>query len=1207
MLNSDFNTNPLDLLKALANSSQILLENKIPEKSINEVLSILGNTTQVSRTYIFKNIYEEEEEEEEEELTKLQYEFEWCNTDIDPQINNVKLNQVEWNLFGNLKTDLSSGAIFNALVNDVYNQNLKEILLEQDIKSILLIPIFSNSVFWGYIGFDDCIDEKKWDNGEIITLSAIAAQLGLYIHKNELDEVLKKQNEQIKEQKLFFENIFDNLPADVVVFSTDHKYLFVNKYGIEDDEVRKWIIGKDDFDYVAFRKKPSDLAIKRRALFDKVKLEKKSVTFAESFGTGNETKHHLRYMHPVLNENNEMTYMIGYGIDITELKQKDYLLEKMMSALEKSPVGIALLDNIGNYYYMNKSHAEILEYESGELIGKHWKTIYAESEAELIEKEYFPLLIKNGSWKGITNGITKNKKTVRQEISLTSFDDGGLLCTTRDVGAVIEELEEVQKTKHQLELAMRASKLGRWTYYIETGVLDFNETIGKILDLNEFDVKLIDYEQYMNLIHEEDRKNAIKALKEHIEIFPSNKNHIFQADYRIKKSDGSYTWIMGVGKVIKNNHNNIPTEVTGFIIDIDAQKRAEEQLKQVDKRYKDLVESLNEIVFTTDLEGNFNFLNNSWAVTTGHSIEQTLQNNLSYYTHSKDKKILNELVSTLLSHQVTDIKKTLRLIDIKGKIVYLHFHATLQKDINGQIIGIVGTAENVTARIEVEKELETSKEILNKVVNSIDDVIWSIDLSTNKISFISPSIRKLVGYEPADFYSGKKSISSFVHPEYIEMLQKSNNNLKNNNIKERDIIYKLKLDDITINKFVRSQAKLVVDKNNVPIRIDGLSSDITDLVLAEQKLKDSEAKYRLISENIQDVITILDTKGNIYYISPSGSKISGFTEEEFKSNSYFEMIHPDDRKALDNFIENEIFDDNENKLIYRCKVKNGTYHWNESLVTVLEKKDGLTLLLASTRDISARIKAEEELNKALQKEKELNELKTRFVSMASHEFRTPLATIKSSSELIKLFIDNDKNLLSPLVYGKITNKIESITIDIDRITDLMTDILTMGKVAANQVIFRPSPINFPKFLTEYLEADAINSIKDRRFDYKIPANSFITNIDVQLVRQVLQNIIENAIKYSAVDTTVEITLNATESSSIITVRDYGIGISTHDLQFMFQSFFRASNVENIPGTGLGMAIVKLFIEMHGGTASIDSKINVGTTVTLKLPNIIPSN
>lgn len=1197
MLHSDFNTNPLELLKALANLAKILLENKTPEKSIDKVLSTIGNATQVSRTYVFKNIYEQGE------LTKMQHEFEWCNINIEPHIDNDILNQVEWVLFGNLKDTLSDGHIFNSVVKDIDNQNLKELLAEQNITSIILIPIFSNYNFWGYMGFDDCINERHWNEGEVITLSAIAAQLGLYVHRNELDAVLKIKNQQIEEQKLFFENIFDNMPADVVVFSPDHKYLYANKYGIKNEEIRKWIIGKDDFDYVAYRNKPLDIAIARRTLFDKVKSDKKSVFFEESLSDGDLTKHHLRYMHPVINDKNALTYMIGYGIDITELKQKDYLLEKMGSALEKSEVGIALLNNEGTYFYMNKSHADLFEYEREELIGKKWQSIYEKSEAKKIEREYFPFLIENGSWKGITNGITKYKRPIRQEITLTSFEDGGLLCITRDIGAVIEELEKVQKTNHQLELAMKASNLGRWTYYPETGVLDLNETVGEILDFNKVDLSLLDHEQYINLIHTDDRENVTEILKEHLQIFESNKNPVFQAEYRIKKSSGSYIWVMGIGKIIKYSNNNVPLEMTGFIIDIDAQKKFDEQIKQGDKRYKELVESLNGIVFTIDLEGNCTFLNNSWTQIMGHSIEQTIQNNLTYYTHVADKKILPELVSKLLAHTIKDINSTLRFIDINKKIIYLNFHAALQKDINGEIVGILGTAENVTARVEAEKALQASKEILNKVVSSIDDVIWSIDLIANKISFISPSVSKLVGFDAADFYNGKQSLFRFVNPTYIKMLQNSNHNLQNSNQKQGDAIFKLSFHDPNTNKYVRSQAKLVLNKDNVPMRIDGLSSDVTDLVLAEQKLKDSEEKYRLISENIQDVITILDTKGTVFYRSPSETKASGFTEEELEKYTFFEIIHPDDRKTLEHFIAHKIFADQENKLIYRSRMKNGNYYWNESLVTVLGTRDGVTILQASTRDISERIKAEEHLTKALLKEKELNELKSRFVSMASHEFRTPLASIKSSSELIKLFIDNDSNLLSPLVYEKVNTKIENIMTDIDSITKLMIDILTMGKVEANQIIYRPSPISFSDFISEYLEADALKIVKNRMYAYKKPASTFLTNIDVKLMRQVLQNIIENAIKYSDADTTVELVLNATASSSIFIVKDYGIGIPTHDLQFMFQSFFRASNVENIPGTGLGLGIVKLFMEMHSGTISIESKINVGTTITLELPNI----
>lgn len=1191
------NSNQLSLLKALANCSNILLENKIPEKSIEKVLSIIGNAAQVSRTYVFQNIYENGK------LNKVQYQYEWCNSGINSQISNENVNLVEWAPFGNLKDQLAYGEIFTGVVKDIENEELKQILIEQEIVSIVFIPIFSDNNFWGYIGFDDCKYERNWDEAEIITLSAIAANIGLYVHKQELDGVLLKKNNQIEEQKLFFEIIFDNLPVDVVVFNTEHQYLFVNRYAIKNDEIRKWIIGKDDFEYAAYRNKPIEVANKRKTSFEKALHEKKPFFFEESLGNGEAARHHLRYWHPVLNSQNEVIYMIGYGIEITELKQKDYLLEKMASALDKSPVGIALLNQEGNYYYMNKAHAEILEYHVDELIGKSWQTIYEKSEAEKIEEEYFPLLIKNGNWKGITNGITKFKNPIRQEITLTHFDDGGLLCVTRDVGTVMEELEKVQKTNHQLELAMKASNLGRWTYYMESGVLDLNPTIGEILGYSEAELKTFKYLDYINLIHEEDRKSVNDTVIEHVEIFESNKNHIFQSEYRIKKSNGSYIWIMSVGKILKYNDDNIPTEMTGFIIDIDEQKRYDEHIKQSDKRYKELVENLNEIVFTTDLKGNCNFLNSTWTEVMGYSIKETIKNGLIYYVHPEDKNLAAELFQKLLTFKVKSLNNTVRILDINNKIIYLEFKANLQKDINGKLMGVIGTAENVTARIEAEKELEASKEILNKVVSSIDDVIWSFDLENDEMKFISPSIFKLVGFEAVGFYEGTQNWYNFVHPDDVEMLKKSDYQLQNNLIKERDITYRLSFGNPNIIKHIRSQAKLILNNENKPIRIDGVSSDISELIMAEQMLKDSEEKYRLISENIQDVITILDTNGTVYYMSPSATKINGFTEDEFKTKNIFELIHPDDKKLAINFMNDLLLSEKESKLIYRAMMKDGNFHWNESIVTVLEKRGDVTLLQASTRDITERMKAEGELTKALQKEKELNELKSRFVSMASHEFRTPLATIKSSSELIKLFIDKDENQLSPLVYGKVSNKIENILIDIDRITDLMSDILTMGKVEANQIGYNPSPINFSEFITDYIEMEATKIVKNRVLHYKIPENGYLTNIDGKLMHQVLQNLIENALKYSADDKTVELTLMATEKSSIFRVKDYGIGIPANDLQFMYQSFFRASNVENIPGTGLGMAIVKLFVEMHGGTISIESTINVGTTITIEIPNI----
>lgn len=1195
------NSNQLSLLKALASSSKVLLENSTPGNSIDEVLSIIGNATGVSRTYIFKNIFENGK------LNKVQYEYEWCNSGVIPQIAFENVNLVEWSQFEEIKDELSNGGILEGTIKNLENENLKQLLTELGVVSILFIPIFSNYVFWGFIGFDDCKNEREWNEGEIITLSATAANIGLYVYKHDLNAILLKKNNQIEEQKIFFENIFDNIPVDIGVFSPENKYLLVNKSAIKNDEIRKWIIGKDDFEYVAYRNKPIEIAIERRKIFEQVKNNKKSFSLEESLGDGEALRHYLRFKQPVLNNLNEVAFMIGCGIDVTELKQKEELIIKQQQAIEKSPIGIALLNSKGEFYYMNKAHADMYEYTPNELYGKHWKTIYEQKEFEKIEYIYLPLLKSNGTWAGECEGITKNRSIISKNISLTTTDDGGIICISRDVTKTKIELKKVQKINQQLELAMKASNLGRWTYNVENGDLELNPTIGEILGLSEAELKTFNYIGFIKLIHEEDRKLALNAIKEHAKIFETNKNHIYQAEYRIKKNDGRYIWIMSFGKILKYIDGNIPTEITGFIIDIDEQKRNDEQIKQSDKRYKELVENLNEIVFTSDINGNLNYLNSAWTEVTGFSVEETVKNRLIYYLHPDDKETINKLKEDFLSLKLTSFRGKIRFLDVNNKILYLEFKANCHKDKNGKFLAIVGTIENVTPRIEAEKALEANKEILNKVINSINDVIWSHDVMAKNLSFISPSIFKLIGINANDFYNGTQIWYDFVHPDDLEMLKKSDFQLQNNLIKERDINYRLSFGNPSVVKHIRSQAKLVLNDINEPIRIDGVLSDISELIMAKERLKESESKYRLISENIKDIITIFDNKGRIHYISPSATKITGIPQDDCETKSFFELTHPDDRKLIKHFLYGFVSGEKEGKLTFRALFLDGTYHWIESIVSLIEKKGKTVLLQTSNRDITERIQAQLELTKAIQKEKELRELKSRFVNIASHEFRTPLATIKSSSELIKLFIDKDENKLTPVVYDKVNKKIETILTDVNNITDLISDILTMGKVEANKIGFNPEPINFSEFITEYIETDAVKIFKNRVLDYNIPSNNYVTNVDTKLMRQVFQNVIENAIKYSANYKAVELTLMANEKSSIFKIKDNGIGIPASDLQYLYQSFFRASNAENIPGTGLGMSIVKLFVEMHGGTVSIESTLNVGTTISIEIPNVKTSN
>jgi PAS domain S-box-containing protein len=505
--------------------------------------------------------------------------------------------------------------------------------------------------------------------------------------------------------------------------------------------------------------------------------------------------------------------------------------------------------------------------------------------------------------------------------------------------------------------------------------------------------------------------------------------------------------------------------------------------------------------------------------------------------------------------------------------------------------------------VEAENELEKNRALLNKVVTSIDDVIWSFDLFYNKLSYISHSATELTGIAVNDFYNGNRNWREFIYEEFLDLFEKSDQELKNGLVKEREIVYKIKLNGNKVHKWVRDRAKLSFDEFGKPNRIDGIMSDITSLIIAEQNLKMSEEKYRLISENIQDIITILDPKGNISYMSPSGIKLLGFSEEEIIGSNLLNTVHKHDVKRVANFLLNEIKPNQENKILFKSKTQKGGYKWFESIVTQLSTGNEISLLQSSTRDVTPRIKAEIELTKALEKEKELSMLKSRFVSMASHEFRTPLATIRSSAELIKLFIDKDPNAIPQKIYNKVTEKIDDITLDIDRIAELMSDILTMGKVEANRIPYKPETLNIADFVNEYLLVDAKKITDSRKINLALKS-SINVNIDTKLMKQVLQNAIGNALKYSPKEKPIDVTVEEVNNHSVITVKDYGIGIPEAELPLVFESFFRSTNADNIPGTGLGMSIIKLFVEMNGGTVNIESKIDKGTSLIITLPSAI---
>lgn len=258
---------------------------------------------------------------------------------------------------------------------------------------------------------------------------------------------------------------------------------------------------------------------------------------------------------------------------------------------------------------------------------------------------------------------------------------------------------------------------------------------------------------------------------------------------------------------------------------------------------------------------------------------------------------------------------------------------------------------------------------------------------------------------------------------------------------------------------------------------------------------------------------------------------------------------------------------------------------NEQLEQKIEDR---TMMLRET--LNQLEKSRDELAEALEKEKELNDLKTRFVSMASHEFRTPLSTILSSVSLIdkyKLEEEDDKRV-------KHINRIKS---QVRNLSNILEEFLSLGKLEEGRVVEKKEEFNIKEMLTELL-SEMSNMAKEGQQIRTEFSGSELVFLDKNLLRNILINLISNALKYSGEKSEVSIITDQTADKITIRIKDNGIGISEEDLKHLTDRFFRGTNAINIQGTGLGLHIVKKYLEVMEGDIHFSSKIKQGTEVLL---------
>ena len=240
-----------------------------------------------------------------------------------------------------------------------------------------------------------------------------------------------------------------------------------------------------------------------------------------------------------------------------------------------------------------------------------------------------------------------------------------------------------------------------------------------------------------------------------------------------------------------------------------------------------------------------------------------------------------------------------------------------------------------------------------------------------------------------------------------------------------------------------------------------------------------------------------------------------------------------------------------------------------------------------------------ELHAALEREQELNKLKSRFISMASHEFRTPLATIRLSGDLVRRYYA--KSSQASIFEAEIREELDVIDHAVTQMTATLDEVLTLSTSEAGKITFSPVSFDLCEFCQTIMARFTLMTAETHRFIFQSTSKHLQIVADPKLLDQILSNLLSNAMKYSPPGSTILCQLRAHERQAILSVKDEGLGIAPEDQRHLFEPFHRGANVAHIQGTGLGLSIVKQFVELHGGAITVESQLEIGTTFFITLP------
>ncbi|MDR3611264.1 MAG: PAS domain S-box protein, partial [Ignavibacteriaceae bacterium] len=629
-----------------------------------------------------------------------------------------------------------------------------------------------------------------------------------------------------------------------------------------------------------------------------------------------------------------------------------------------------------------------------------------------------------------------------------------------------------------------------------------------------------------------------------------------------------------------------------LFIDITERNLLEQKLKSSEERFRNILSNSDDLIISIEPDGTINYINEKFATALGYSNEiinknirilidpHYLDNNifdLKEFKNNPNKKIELPLISKFNNvHYFT------------AKFSPVFFDNKTIKNFNGFLHEITLEKRDIKELYLFKTLFETSKDGIAIIANGM--IVLSND-----------SFATLFGYKKKEEINNSSllelvsSNDGFKVAEYIQMLE-----LGKDVPGRFEFLGKRKDKSIF---FVEVSPSLfnIEEKNFVVID----ARDVTERKRAQQAIRESEEKYRNITENIDDFLFTFERVGKVLkpiFYTTSAEKITGYTQSEFLSEStlFLKIIYPDDFQLVKNKLAGILRSKVQvsEEMEFRIINKNGNVVWVRTKINVIRNAEGkLSKIYGLVSDISLRKKAEEELNKSTENLIKLNETKDKFISIISHDLRTPFSSILGFTDL--LIADEE------LTEEEKKQYIRFIQESSKSMLALVNSLLDWTRLQTGRIKFEPE-----KITAGLIIKDSINSLSGNAFQKNIQIKSEIESnvtvyVDQSLIMQVFNNLISNAIKFTRPGGEIVISGYPSNKARFyeFSVSDNGVGIKKEIINELFRvdTKYSSEGTSGEKGTGLGLSLVKEIIEKHGGNIWVESEYGKGTSFKFLLP------